>query len=298
MKNFFQKKPDKKKPKIYISPLTIALLIVTALCRNLWPTLIAYLIGLVHECAHVAAGSLLKIQTDGISIMPFGLSIHLKEGHIKDPRKEFWVCFAGPASNVLMFCIAIALDRRFNLHNSYLDFFISCNLMMFFLNILPILPLDGGRMLKSALTDEWGLIKAVNFTQKAGIAALIVFAAAMIGSFLLHQWDISWLIMFCFLIYSLLSERQKNDLFLMRELMCADDKMKSGRIMKIKNIAATPDASAIKILEKLSYHTYTIVDVIGDDKGKKASLTETQLIRGVTELGAQAKVSDIFRICS
>lgn len=296
MKNFFQKKPDKRRPRFYVSPLAIVLLLVTALCKNLWPTLIAYLIGLIHESAHVVAGNFLKIQTDGISIMPFGLSIHLKGGHIKDPRKEFWICFAGPASNVLMSMIGILVARRFELQNSYLDFFINCNFMMFFLNILPILPLDGGRMLKSSLTDEWGLIKAVNFTQKVGIFAIIVFVVAMVGSFLMHKWDISWLIMLCFLIYSLISERQKNELFLMRELMCADDKMKSGRIMKIKNIAASPDALAIKILEKLSYHTYTIVDIIGEKKEKKASLTETQLIRGVTELGANAKVSDIFRI--
>ncbi len=298
MKNFFQRKRDKKDPKVYVSPLTIVLLVVTALCQNLWPTLIAYFVGLLHELAHVAAGHCLKIQTDGIRVMPFGLSIHIKGGHIQDPRKEFWVCFAGPASNAFLSFLAVLIVRRFGLHNFYLDFFIQCNLMMFFLNILPILPLDGGRMLKSALTDEWGLIKAVNFTQKAGVAAIFIFSLAMVISFFLHMWDISWLIMFCFLIYSLLSERQKNDLFLMRELMYADEKMQSGRIMKTKNIAASPDALAIRVLEKLSYHTYTIVDVIGDKKEKKDTLTETQLIDGVTRLGANAKISDILKVCT
>jgi Zn-dependent protease len=77
-----------------------------------------------------------------------------------------WVSLAGPASNLLMACLA-AIPLRFNLIPniqvpSYLptpiEFmytFVFINLILMIFNLIPISPLDGEKVLEFLLPDEW-----------------------------------------------------------------------------------------------------------------------------------------------
>ena len=280
--------------RFYISPLTIIFLLVAAASQSLRPTLIAYMVAFLHEGAHFAAASFFDIGFSSISIMPFGLSIRLKKEYIEDPQKEFWICFAGPFANIALFTIGLMIKSKYQMEGSYMHFFLSANMMMFFLNMLPILPLDGGRMLKSMLTDNYGAIKAFNFTFKIGKMALLVFFAVMCYILYTEKFNLSFIILFAFLFYSIFSEKTKNNLFLMREMMNSVGKMDEKRIMKINHIAVAPDYDAIRLIEKFSYNTFTVLSIIENKKAESRPITEIQIIEGMINLGTKAKVADIF----
>jgi len=291
MKNFIRKS---KVRKVYISPLTVVFIIVAAAFSSLRPTLIAYMVAFLHEGAHFAAASFLGIGFSSISIMPFGLNISLKQAYIEDPQKEFWICFAGPFANIALFTAGLMIAMNQHIESPYMHFFLSANMMMFFLNMLPILPLDGGRMLKSLLTDNYGAIKAFNFTYRIGKIALLVFFVVMCYILYTEKFNFSFIILFAFLFYSIFSEKTKNNLFLMREISSSVGKMDEKRILKINNIAVAPDYDAIRLIEKFSYNTFTVLSIIDNKKAKTASLTEIQIIEGMINLGTKAKVRDIF----
>lgn len=285
-----------KESKIHVSFLTILLLAVLLCCRSVWPMLVAYGIALLHEGAHVLAASFFDISFSKINIMPFGIQATLKKSYIEDPQKEFWICFAGPLANVLMFVAGLFIQTDFGLDNSpYMHFFLSTNMLMFLLNMLPILPLDGGRMLKSCLIDRYGAIKSFNFVNKVGKIALVFFVIIMLYVLYTERFSISFIILFAFLVYSVFSEKAKNNLFLMKEIACSLDKMDYKKILRIQNIAVSPNYKAAKLIEKFSYNTFTIIDIIDDAHGKRYSLTEIQLIKGLIELGTDVKVMDIFQ---
>lgn len=80
---------------------------------------------------------------------------------LRDPRKDMlWVAAAGPGANLLM-VIVWALVLKFSsvdgeqgaLHVMALAG-IMINLVLMFLNLLPILPLDGGRVASSLLPES------------------------------------------------------------------------------------------------------------------------------------------------
>ena len=84
--------------------------------------------------------------------------------NLNNPKKDMmWVALAGPASNLVMAIIwAIALGLFKSSGASYALFIIGMaqvgimiNLVLMLLNLLPIPPLDGGRMAVSLLPAPW-----------------------------------------------------------------------------------------------------------------------------------------------
>ena len=84
--------------------------------------------------------------------------------NLNNPKKDMmWVALAGPASNLVMAIIwAITLGLFKSSGASYALFIIGMaqvgimiNLVLMLLNLLPIPPLDGGRMAVSILPSPW-----------------------------------------------------------------------------------------------------------------------------------------------
>ncbi|MCC6608848.1 MAG: site-2 protease family protein [Burkholderiales bacterium] len=82
---------------------------------------------------------------------------------LRHPKRDMlWVAAAGPGSNLVMACLwALALKGAVSMPGHYfaepLAFMaqagILINIVLMLLNLLPILPLDGGRMLTSLLPE-------------------------------------------------------------------------------------------------------------------------------------------------
>jgi hypothetical protein len=112
----------------------------------------------------VPVGILIASSVLGGAPMLFGWAkpVPVDFGRLRQPKKDMlWVALAGPASNLLM---AIAWALSFKILVSGVDpegFWIqmcragvNINLVLMFLNLLPILPLDGGRVLFSLLPNH------------------------------------------------------------------------------------------------------------------------------------------------
>lgn len=88
---------------------------------------------------------------------------------LKNPKSNlFWIAFAGPAANFVMALIWALILKL----SAYLDVYfgtplnlmaqagIAVNISLMILNLIPILPLDGGRMLFSLLPEKQAIAYA------------------------------------------------------------------------------------------------------------------------------------------
>lgn len=88
---------------------------------------------------------------------------------LHSPKKNlFWIAFAGPAANLVMallWALMLKLSGYLNLYfgtplNLMAQAGIVVNISLLVLNLLPILPLDGGRMLFAMLPEKQAIIYA------------------------------------------------------------------------------------------------------------------------------------------
>ena len=144
-------------------------LFVASIYLGFWYILaIAYLSVVIHELFHIITARLLKIRLKKLQILPFGISATLDCEYIKDPKNEILVAISGPVANLLIILVFYLYEINFywvfSIDYQLLKFIYIINMAIFLVNLLPVLPLDGGRILKAYLTIKWGFIRAFNFT--------------------------------------------------------------------------------------------------------------------------------------
>jgi len=131
---------------------------------------------------HLICGLLLGLKPVDIKFMPVGLSI------LFDKTKEKWwkellVSASGPIINfiiAIVFLFLNSINKR--------DTIIYANLLIGLFNLLPIIPLDGGRILKSMLKKFYEEREAEEYVHKlSNIAVIILTGLSSIGTFYLKN---------------------------------------------------------------------------------------------------------------
>lgn len=124
-----------------------AVLLTGVLYFLLKPAELAALLGAaaVHELGHLAALALLGAEVQTISMEACGLNIHCSA--LDGLFAQCFAALAGPASGVGLFLI---------LRGAGYPFAAELSLMLSLINLLPVLPLDGGRALQAVLECVFG----------------------------------------------------------------------------------------------------------------------------------------------
>ena len=112
------------------------------------PTVIAVFISiLVHELSHAYVADRLGWMVSGVNIDLFSGSAAI-DTNIHE-RDSIPVVAAGPISNLILAVISFSLAIVFP--NTFLLTMVVVNILLFLFNILPIYPMDGGRLLRDTL---------------------------------------------------------------------------------------------------------------------------------------------------
>lgn len=144
-------------------------------------------LALIHELGHVIAGIILGFKPEAISIIPTGFSVKfngtcknynkkIKNGSMLSLKKAI-IAFAGPFVNFIMIIVIIAyyqITKNTEMINIPIDLLIYSNLLILLFNLIPIYPLDGGRILKEILHINYGIYMSYIITNKVSNITVII----------------------------------------------------------------------------------------------------------------------------
>ena len=132
-------------PKIRISipfVLLVALLYVMDFGSVFFITFAAVFL---HELAHILAVYFCGGNIELIDVCLFGIRVNVPELRFMSYRKEIIIAAAGPTTGIITAAVGFATARIFNI--SFLDYFIGVNIAISCINLIPVYPLDGGRII-------------------------------------------------------------------------------------------------------------------------------------------------------
>jgi len=136
---------------------------------------------LLHELGHAGIIRAKGLRTSPIVFLPFvGAAISIKD-QFRDASVESETAWGGPATGTLAACACLltylATGQDFWLHLAYVGFLLNL------FNLLPVSPLDGGRIVVAVSTWLWvpGLLLAGALAVRTGNPILIL--VVLLGAF-------------------------------------------------------------------------------------------------------------------
>ncbi len=139
---------------------------------------ILYLSVLLHEASHAIVARRLGFPVSSITLHFLG-GMTAIEGEARKPRQEFLIAVVGPLTSIAVGAVALGLRpvTPEGLLLMAIEGLAGANLLVGVLNLVPGLPLDGGRVLKSLV---WRLTGSVHRgTIVAGWGGRVTAAAAL-----------------------------------------------------------------------------------------------------------------------
>ena len=140
---------------------------------------------LIHEIFHMICGALLGFKPDTLRIMPFGFSIEFQivaDDYNKKilnsniiSVKKIIIAMAGPLINFII----VILGQIFNMDSKI----IYSNFLIFIFNLIPIYPLDGGRILKNIFKIIYGNRTAneyINYVTNIAVITITMLSSVLI----------------------------------------------------------------------------------------------------------------------
>ena len=145
---------------------------------------------LIHEIGHLICGLLLGFKTKSLKIMPLGISIEFSVIHTDYNKKvrnanilavkKMILALAGPITNLIIVGICTIFSNYISIH--LCEQIIYVNLLIAIFNLLPIFPLDGGRLLKALIHILKGKRKALDYTNTiSNLSIIFITMLASIG---------------------------------------------------------------------------------------------------------------------
>jgi Zn-dependent protease len=150
--------------------------------------ILLYLSVLVHELSHSLVARALRLPVRRILLYPLGGFSELEQ-EPPTPGQEFLVSAAGPAMSLVLGALGYGINvlaHPSGIPHVIVDYFILANVLVAVFNLLPGLPLDGGRLLRAGLwkvTGRSGYSTVLAaWAGRVLAAALAVFALTQLSS--------------------------------------------------------------------------------------------------------------------
>lgn len=190
--------------KIKIDYKILILMMIFFVSKNLWIYLILLGFCIVHELGHVLSGILLGRKIEKFELMAIGCKVKFYDEEEFSTIKDIIISASGPLINFI-FVIFFLVQP---IHIEYIEFYIYGNLLLGVFNLLPIYPLDGGRIVKNILELIKNDISVEEITNSISNITLIVLT--MIASILVIYFkNIFIFITIIYLWYILMKENKR-----------------------------------------------------------------------------------------
>lgn len=280
---------------IHINPFFIIVLLMYASVGLLLETIFAFWVVILHELAHVVVARGLGFRVKRLELLPFGGVIQFDKPFDGRSQSEIIIALAGPLHNFIFAGLAFALLQREVVPPGFGKYIFELNLVMGLFNLLPAIPLDGGRVFRAALSDSIGIVRAtaiaVNTGQVLGAVILILGAYLVLtgkGNVFLPSLG-------GFLVFAASKESERVLYLRVRDSLRKKERLISDGSMYTEVIASYEETPLVTVVRKFAPGKVSIVMVLDGSLNILGFVTEVAVLEGMERYGPNAPIRRIVR---
>ena len=219
--------------------------------------LLNYLFAIVlHELSHAYVARKLGYVTKNITLTPFGMSLSLNTSCMS-PKDEIKIAIAGPVCNFILSLLLLAVWWISPSTYNYTYLFCYANIVTCLFNLLPVFPLDGGRVFRGVMRSCLGDKKSIKACKIVNVFVVLALVLLFLISF---SYTPNYTCLF--VLMSIFPIPKEQSYFFINYAQLKKQKS----IMKIKSIYiknTQPLYKACKYIDSFSYLNLYIYDEQG-----------------------------------
>lgn len=271
----------------------IGIMFFFALAGLLSEAIIVFGCILIHELAHVFIALNYGLQVKEIELLPIGGVARIQGLTDTSSAVETRVAMAGPLVNFLLAGMVWAMTWYIDIKWSNYLFFIETNMAVGLFNLLPALPLDGGRIYRAGLTKLVGYRQAT--LQAANVGRITAICLAVAGLWSIYYGVINFTLLFLsvFLYLAATREHGMASYICMRHLTRKKEELLSRGVLvtvQFTAVSTTPLRDIIRWFEPQKYH---MVFVVEKNCRTVCLLTESDILEGIITSGVDIPVGKL-----
>ncbi len=240
---------------------------------------------LLHELAHIAAARLLRVRVIELEMMPIGGAARLENLWRLRPSQVTMVALAGPMANLLLMVISAALCQWKIMPDQWAAMMIEQNAVICVFNLLPALPMDGGRVLCGLLSCRMSISGAAKVGRCVGQGL----AAALLGmsayGLMQGRLNITLPAAAVFLLMSARREQRQAEGAVLESLMGRFDELHAETVLPMRWLAVRTDATVRETAIQLRPRYMHRIAVYDDALNLAKVVEERELLLRLLENG-------------
>ncbi|MBH0230012.1 site-2 protease family protein [Halobacillus yeomjeoni] len=200
---------------IHIHPLFFLLAFSAFITGAFFQFVILITIVTIHELGHFLTARRYKWRVSRIELWLFGGAVVSEEHNTRPFKEQVHVVLAGPVQHVWIFCILFLLEMWIGPH-SLIGLAHLYNKVILIFNLLPIWPLDGGKLLFYAVNQFLSFRKSLYATL---VCSILILSGCSLWLAVEGRWTLAALLLASFLIVENILEWRRRSFTLMRYWM-------------------------------------------------------------------------------
>lgn len=216
----------------------------------------------LHEAAHLAAARICGVEVEYVEMTCFGGALKLRDLYTSGRLKLICVALAGPLANLMASLAAAALAWWGIIGFFPASIMVRSNLILMLFNLMPALPLDGGRILYGISTVWLSESISLRICALASAAlSLFLVILCIYGWFALGVFNITLVLMAVFVVSSTLRELDDAEEDGLRNTLAALSGVAvSGRVSVAVMPANAPLTAAAAYFDSRKPTVFAMVD--------------------------------------
>lgn len=279
-----------------IHPTFLLVLLVYGVLGQIAQALLVFSLVLGHELAHLLTAKAYGFKIVGLELFPFGGTAYCDDIFEGRKLEESVMALAGPAFNLVLLVGAEVLRWYGIWTGGPADDFVRYNFWLAVFNMIPVLPLDGGRVLRAVCADSFGFVPTTKFLAKAGQYLGVLFA--LYGMVLWNngkftEGPLTFMILGGFFWVTGSKEISAAHITFLRQLTRKKEELVKKGLMRSKWLTAERSTPVVRIVEQFAPDRYAMISLPNEEMSLAKILTETDVVEGMIREGIRCPVGKL-----
>lgn len=241
---------------------------------------------LLHELGHIIAIKIFGVTLQKIRFVGVGASILIDERSLNDNQKAV-IYLSGPLMNIIFATIAHLISS-----SNYILYFTRINICIFIVNILPIIPLDGSKIIKIILERKLGMNKSKRMIIRLSNTCIVILGILGIIQIIKHK-NFNILVVVIYINNIIREEIRMSNLKGMERILTRKERFLKKGIYPVRHIAVLNNGFVSDVLKNLDFDSIHIINILDKDLNLLAVINEEKLLNSLIEKGTGITFNDI-----